>query len=89
MPTYDYICTSCHHQFDVFQSIKAEPLAKCPKCGKTTRKRLIGSGGGLIFKGSGFYQTDYPSTDYTKSKEKESPPKTKTKNGEASRTDNE
>jgi putative FmdB family regulatory protein len=57
MPTYDYECRSCHHIFEAFQSIKEEPLKKCPKCGKGVR-RLFGGGMGIIFKGSGFYTTD-------------------------------
>jgi putative FmdB family regulatory protein len=58
MPTYEYECKSCHHKFEAFQSIKEEPLKKCPKCGKGVR-RLFGGGMGIIFKGSGFYTTDY------------------------------
>jgi len=57
MPTYEYECRSCHHTFEAFQSIKEEPLKKCPKCGKSVR-RLFGGGLGIIFKGSGFYTTD-------------------------------
>jgi putative FmdB family regulatory protein len=59
MPTYDYACQACDHQFEHFQSIKADPLDKCPKCGKKKLKRLLGAGAGLIFKGTGFYITDY------------------------------
>ncbi len=58
MPTYDYKCNSCGHQFEAFQSITAEPLSECPVCGGKV-ERLIGGGNGLIFKGSGFYITDY------------------------------
>jgi putative FmdB family regulatory protein len=58
MPTYDYICTKCGDRFEVFQSIKAVPKAECPKCGSPA-KRQIGTGIGVIFKGTGFYQTDY------------------------------
>ena len=58
MPTYDYECTACPHTFEKFQAITAKPLRKCPECGKPVR-RLIGAGGGIIFKGSGFYETDY------------------------------
>jgi putative FmdB family regulatory protein len=58
MPTYEYECKSCHHKFEAFQNIKDEPLKKCPKCGKSLR-RLFGGGMGIIFKGSGFYTTDY------------------------------
>src|SRR3954470_18919737 len=59
MPTYEYACPKCGHQFEQFQSMRDEPLKKCPKCGKTGLKRLVGGGAGLIFKGTGFYITDY------------------------------
>lgn len=64
MPTYEYACTECNHHFDEFQSITAKPLRKCPQCGKSSLKRLIGTGAGFIFKGSGFYCTDYRSDGY-------------------------
>lgn len=64
MPTYDYRCDACEHQFEEFQSMKDEPLKKCPKCGKKKLQRLFGTGAGIIFKGSGFYQTDYRSSAY-------------------------
>ena len=64
MPTYDYICQACGHEFEEFQSITAASLRKCPKCGKPRLKRLIGTGAGIIFKGSGFYETDYRSDSY-------------------------
>lgn len=57
MPTYEYVCESCAHEFERFQSISAEPVKVCPECGGPTR-RLIGAGAGFIFKGSGFYVTD-------------------------------
>jgi putative FmdB family regulatory protein len=66
MPTYDYLCENCGYEFEQFQTIKARPLHKCPICKKTSLKRLIGAGSGLIFKGSGFYETDYRSEDYKK-----------------------
>lgn len=66
MPTYEYECRSCNHQFDTFQSITAKPLKICPKCKKAQLRRLIGKGAGIIFKGSGFYQTDYRSDHYRK-----------------------
>jgi putative FmdB family regulatory protein len=59
MPTYEYACPKCGHQFEQFQSMRDEPLKVCPKCKKTGLKRLVGGGAGLIFKGSGFYITDY------------------------------
>jgi len=58
MPTYDYKCSSCNHTFEYFQPMSAELLTDCPQCGGSL-KRIIGSGSGPIFKGSGFYQTDY------------------------------
>ena len=71
MPTYDYECAACGHRFEKFQSITARPVRKCPACGKYRVKRLIGNGAGIIFKGSGFYQTDYRSDSYRKGAEKE------------------
>jgi len=71
MPTYDYMCESCGYEFEQFQTITAKPLRTCPKCGKKGLKRLIGTGAGVIFKGSGFYQTDYRSESYKKAQESE------------------
>jgi putative FmdB family regulatory protein len=59
MPTYEYACQKCGHQFEQFQSMRDEPLKKCPQCNKAGLKRLVGGGAGLIFKGTGFYITDY------------------------------
>jgi putative FmdB family regulatory protein len=59
MPTYDYACGACGHQFEHFQSMTSRRLRKCPSCGERKLERLVGSGAGLIFKGSGFYETDY------------------------------
>ncbi len=65
MPTYDYRCEACGHAFDFFQSIKADAVKTCPSCGQERVRRVIGAGGGFIFKGSGFYITDYTrSKDY-------------------------
>ena len=59
MPTYEYECGKCGHRMEHFQSMTEKPLKKCPKCAKSSLQRLIGSGSGVIFKGSGFYETDY------------------------------
>ncbi|MHC4223272.1 MAG: FmdB family zinc ribbon protein [Planctomycetota bacterium] len=59
MPTYDYRCTECGHKMAAFQSITEGAYTTCPECGKETLRRLIGAGAGIIFKGSGFYETDY------------------------------
>ena len=64
MPTYEYKCDACGHAFERVQSIMASPIRKCPKCGRLKVKRLLGTGVGLIFKGSGFYTTDYRSESY-------------------------
>jgi len=69
MPTYEYQCDACQHQWEEFQSIKAAATRKCPACKKLKAKRLISAGGGLIFKGSGFYITDYRSNSYQKAAE--------------------
>lgn len=73
MPTYDYKCNACSHTFEQFQSMKDKPLKKCPACGKNALERLIGIGAAVIFKGSGFYQTDYRSESYKKSAESDKP----------------
>jgi putative FmdB family regulatory protein len=64
MPTYEYQCDACDYNFDEFQSINDKPLKKCPKCGKPKLRRVFGAGAAIIFKGSGFYQTDYRSESY-------------------------
>ncbi|HSZ56176.1 MAG TPA: FmdB family zinc ribbon protein [Tepidisphaeraceae bacterium] len=64
MPTYEYRCTKCGHKFEKFQSITAPAIKQCPACKKNSAQRLIGTGAGLIFKGSGFYITDYRSEGY-------------------------
>jgi putative FmdB family regulatory protein len=73
MPTYEYECQECGHRFDAFQSMNDDRLTDCPqkKCDGTL-KRLIGAGAGLIFKGSGFYATDYRSESYKKAEKKDS-----------------
>jgi len=71
MPTYSYLCEGCGNEFERFQAITAKPLRTCPACGKRELKRLIGTGAGIIFKGSGFYQTDYRSESYKKAERSE------------------
>ena len=66
MPTYDYKCDACDHEFELFQSITAAVKRKCPSCGKLKLRRLFGTGASVVFKGSGFYQTDYRSESYKK-----------------------
>lgn len=66
MPTYDYVCDGCGHAFELFQSMTDSVKKTCPKCGKKKLRRLIGAGGAIVFKGSGFYKTDYRSESYKK-----------------------
>src|SRR5262245_57024497 len=73
MPTYDYKCKACGHQFELFQSMTESPKRKCPDCGKNALERLIGTGAAVLFKGSGFYQTDYRSESYKKAAEADKP----------------
>ena len=70
MPTYEYKCTKCSHQFEAVQKMTDNPLARCPEC-RCKIKRLIGAGAGVIFKGSGLYTTDYRSDSYKKGAESE------------------
>ena len=72
MPTYEYKCEACGHKFEKFQTMSAKPEKKCPACGKNKAKRLISAGAGLIFKGSGFYITDYRSKSYKDSAKSDS-----------------
>jgi putative FmdB family regulatory protein len=69
MPTYDYICDSCGHEFEAYESIMASPQTECPACHEIKLRRKIGPGAAIIFKGSGFYQTDYRSDSYKKAAE--------------------
>jgi putative FmdB family regulatory protein len=83
MPTYDYECDGCGHEFELFQSISEAVKRKCPECGKSKLRRLFGTGGAIVFKGSGFYETDYRSESYKKgekaAKEKKSEAKSDSK----------
>ena len=77
MPTYEYECSRCGHKFEKVQPITGKPVRKCPKCAKLAVKRLFSSGGGIIFKGSGFYQTDYRSKSYQEKAKQDAAPKEK------------
>lgn len=77
MPTYDYVCDACEHAFEEFQSMTSKVLKKCPECGKLKLRRLIGTGAGVIFKGGGFYETDYRSDSYSKDAKADKPDETK------------
>jgi len=81
MPTYEYKCRACDHEWEEFQSMKAKPTRKCPDCGKLKAERLISAGGGLIFKGSGFYLTDYRSDSYKKGAEADKKSRESTSSG--------
>ena len=72
MPTYEYVCKACEHEFEEFQAMSAKSLTTCPSCGKRALERKIGLGAGIIFKGGGFYETDYRSESYKKSAESDS-----------------
>jgi len=74
MPTYEYACSACGHEFEEFQSIKADPIRTCPRCGKRKVERKIGIGGAVIFRGGGFYETDYRSADYEQAKKADAAP---------------
>jgi putative FmdB family regulatory protein len=73
MPTYEYECGACGHQFEKYQSMTEKAIKKCPKCGKAKVERLISGGAGILFKGSGFYQTDYRSKGYKEAAKKDKP----------------
>jgi putative FmdB family regulatory protein len=73
MPTYDYECDACGHEFELFQGINDPLQRKCPRCGKLKLRRLFGTGAAVVFKGSGFYTTDYRSESYKKAAEKDKP----------------
>ena len=99
MPTYDYECNACGHQFELFQGINDPIKRKCPECGRLKLQRLFGIGAAVVFKGSGFYETDYRSDDYKKaaaadkksqqsSKEKSTDTKSKSSGGNKSSSAN-
>jgi putative FmdB family regulatory protein len=75
MPTYEYECGACGHRFEKYQSMTEKAIKKCPECGKSKAQRVISGGAGVLFKGSGFYQTDYRSKGYQESAKKDVPKK--------------
>jgi len=90
MPTYDYECDACGHEFELFQSITAGVKRKCPECSKLKLRRLFGIGAAVVFKGSGFYETDYRSESYKKGAEsaKKSKEKAKEKKSDKGKSEN-
>jgi len=87
MPTYDYRCDACNHRFEAFQSITEAALEKCPECGEPKLRRLIGAGAGIIFKGSGFYETDYKRSRSSSSESKPAEKKSESKPSEPKKSD--
>ena len=83
MPTYDYECDACGHEFELFQGINDAVKRKCPDCGKQKLRRLFGTGGAVVFKGSGFYETDYRSDSYKKGAKAAEESKKAESNGDA------
>jgi putative FmdB family regulatory protein len=84
MPTYDYLCDACGHEFEAFESIKADPQTVCPQCQEAKLRRKIGPGAAILFKGSGFYQTDYRSESYKAGAKADKPPEAPAKTSESS-----
>ena len=87
MPTYDYVCDACDHAFEEIQSFSEKPLKKCPKCGKRKLRRLFGAGAAILFKGSGFYETDYRSESYKQSAKADAPQPKSDDGGSSKSTD--
>ncbi len=79
MPTYEYVCEACGHEFERFQKMKDNPVSKCPECGRLEVRRRISSGGGILFKGPGFYATDYRKPSPGDEKKLKADPKSKPK----------
>ena len=86
MPTYDYRCNACGHELEIFQSMSECPKRKSPECGALKLQRLIGTGAGILFKGSGFYETDYRSSSYETDKAADKPEGDKSKAGKSGDT---
>ncbi len=87
MPTYDYQCDHCDHKFELFQGINDAKKRKCPECGKLKLRRLIGTGAAVVFKGSGFYQTDYRSESYKKAQAADKPPEKSSESGSTKKSE--
>ncbi|TWU05733.1 FmdB family zinc ribbon protein [Stieleria varia] len=87
MPTYDYECDACGHTMELFQGINEPVKKKCPECGKSKLRRLFGSGAAIVFKGSGFYQTDYRSEGYKKAAKEDSKSKGDSKSSDSKSSD--
>jgi putative FmdB family regulatory protein len=88
MPTYDYICDACGHEFEIFEPITSTPRTDCPECNEIKLRRKIGAGAAIIFKGSGFYQTDYRSESYKKAAQADKPASEPAKGGDSNSTSN-
>ena len=86
MPTYDYKCRACENRWEEFQPITAKATETCPECGKKKAERVIGAGAGILFKGSGFYQTDYRSDNYKKGADAEKKASEPKKEGKSEKT---
>lgn len=86
MPTYDYECRGCNHTFELFQTFSEPVKRKCPSCGKPKLRRLFGTGAALLFKGSGFYQTDYRSESYKKGAAADKPAESKSKSSDGDKS---
>ena len=86
MPTYSYQCKNCDHRFKKFQSMTARVLRKCPECGETALERLIGTGAGFLFKGEGFYATDYRSSSYKEAEKAEKKAAGETSSGDGGKS---
>lgn len=84
MPTYDYICDGCKHEFEAFESIMADSQTLCPQCHETKLRRKISGGAAILFKGSGFYQTDYRSESYKTAAKADKPPEAAKPSGDSS-----
>ncbi len=87
MPTYDYQCDACGHTFELFQGINDPVETKCPACKKKKLRRLIGTGAAIVFKGSGFYQTDYRSDSYQKGAKADKPSSDSSSKSESAKSD--